>query len=68
MIKYQKYFHMLYEKGERNVNPEIIKRNIESIIANEDACYIALDGNHIIGFIIAVRGKFIGIITLFKRG
>lgn len=50
--------YMLYEKDERNVSTEIIKRNIENIISSGDACYIALDENNIIGFIIAVREKF----------
>lgn len=51
--------YMLYEKDERNISTDIIKRNIENIINNKDACYIALDGKNIIGFIIAVREKFI---------
>lgn len=51
--------YMLCEKDERNVSKDIIKRNIENIIDNNDACYIALNENIIIGFIIAVREKFI---------
>ncbi len=51
--------YMLYEKGERNISSEIIKRNIENIISNGDACYIAIAQNQIVGFIIAVREKFI---------
>ncbi len=51
--------YMLFEKGERNVSTEVIRKNIENIIANGDACYIALHENNIIGFIIAVREKFI---------
>lgn len=51
--------YMLFEKNERNVNKDIIKKNIETIIDNNDLCYIALYDNKIIGFIIAAREKFI---------
>jgi len=39
-------------------NP-LIQKNIETIINNGDSCYIAVDENKIVGFIIAVREKFI---------
>lgn len=51
--------YMLFEKGERIVSCEITKRNIENVIKNKDACFIALDGNCIVGFIIAVKEKYI---------
>ncbi len=51
--------YMLYEKGERVLDPDIVRNNIQSIINNKDACYVALINGSIIGFIIAVREKFI---------
>jgi len=51
--------YMLYEKGERDLDYKKIQKNIETIINNGDSCYIAVDENKIVGFIIAVREKFI---------
>lgn len=51
--------YMMYERGERNVGQDVIRGKIEDIINDGDACYVALDGMEIIGFIIAVREKHI---------
>lgn len=51
--------YMLVEKGERDISREIILKNTENLIKNGDKCFIALDGTAIIGYIIAVREKFI---------
>ncbi|HBV68124.1 MAG TPA: GNAT family N-acetyltransferase [Clostridiales bacterium] len=51
--------YMLFEKGERIITPEIIRSNTENIIKDGDACYVALDGNIIAGYLIAVREKYI---------
>lgn len=51
--------YMLFEIGERNVSKEVVLKNTESVIGNGDTCYIAVDKDKIIGFIIAVREKFI---------
>jgi len=51
--------YMLYEKDERNVSIQKILKNTESVINDKNACYIAVTENKIIGYIIAVREKFI---------
>ncbi len=51
--------YMIFEKGERNVNKEVIQKNIESVINNGNVCYVALDNDEIIGYVIAVREHFI---------
>lgn len=51
--------YMLFEKGERDISHDVIKRNIENIIKNGDVCFIALNKNEISGFVIAVREKHI---------
>lgn len=50
--------YMLYEKGERNIDKEKIKKDIEAIIDDGDACYVAIAENKIVGYVIAVREKF----------
>ncbi|WP_312813411.1 GNAT family N-acetyltransferase [Sedimentibacter sp.] len=51
--------YMLVEKGERNIDAEVISGNIEAVIDNGDTCYIAKDEKNIVGYAIAVREKFI---------
>ncbi len=51
--------YMLLEKGERNISHSVIKRNIENIINDGDACFVASNKNEIVGFIISVREKHI---------
>jgi len=51
--------YMLVEKGERNINKDVILNNIKAIINNGDICYIAKDERNIVGYAIAVREKFI---------
>lgn len=50
---------MLFEKGERNVSKEVIQKNIESVINDGNKCYVALDNDRIIGYIISIRENFI---------
>ncbi len=50
---------MLFEKGERKISNEKTFNNIEAVINNGDICYIAVMDDKIIGYIIAVRDKFI---------
>lgn len=51
--------YMLFERGERNVDKNIIKNKIEEVIKNGDMCYVATDDNAIIGYVIAVKSQFI---------
>lgn len=51
--------YMLFEKGERNASRDAILKNTEVLIKNGDKCFIALEGTAIVGYIIAVREKFI---------
>lgn len=50
---------MLLEKGERDVSSEKIFKNIKAVISNGDTCYVAVVNDKIIGYIIAIREKFI---------
>lgn len=50
---------MLFEKGERNISKERLQKNIESVINDGNMCYVALDNDKIIGYIIVVRENFI---------
>lgn len=50
---------MLFEKGERNISKERLQKNIESVINDGNKCFVALDNDKIIGYIIAVRESFI---------
>lgn len=50
---------MLFEKGERNINKEDILEKIDAIADIGDICSIAKVENTIIGYVVAVREKFI---------
>lgn len=51
--------YMLFERGERYIDKETIQKNIVEVINNGDICYVATDENVIIGYVIAVKDKFI---------
>ena len=51
--------YMLFEEGERNATLESIRKNTVKTIEDGDICYIAIYNNKIVGFIIAVKDRFI---------
>ncbi|WP_313344063.1 GNAT family N-acetyltransferase [Sedimentibacter sp.] len=51
---------IFFECGERKINKNIVKQNIEKIIKNGDICYVAADDTKIIGYVIAVKGHSSG--------
>lgn len=51
--------YMLFESGERNISKDVILNNIKKVINNGDICYVAIDNDKIIGYVIAVKDQFI---------
>jgi len=51
--------YMLFEEGERKATLESIRKNTLKTIEDGDICYIVIYNNKIVGFIIAVKDKFI---------
>lgn len=51
--------YMLYERGERDTSKETVLKNMKKSETKGDKCFIALDEDVIIGFVIAAKNKFI---------
>lgn len=51
--------YMLYERGERDTSKETVQKSIKKSETRGDKCFIALDEEKIVGFVVAAKNKFI---------